>query len=85
MPSGYSRREILKLTPAGVVLTMAALSAPRVAFGQAKVTKATVQYQDAPKGGHQCASCSNFMAPSSCKVVSGTISPRGWCSIWTPK
>lgn len=86
MTERYSRREILRKTPVGLAVTMAILSAaPGAAFSQQKVTKATVQYEGSPKGGHQCASCSNFVSPASCKVVSGTISPHGWCSIWTPK
>ena len=60
-------------------------AAPRTALGQQKATKAMVQYQESPKTGHQCSSCSNFVSPSSCKVVSGTVSPHGWCAIWTPK
>jgi hypothetical protein len=65
------------------VLTVTALSRP--AEAQNKVAKQVVQYQDSPRQGHECSGCSNFMAPSSCKVVAGTISPHGWCSIWTPK
>jgi hypothetical protein len=86
MREQYSRREVLQKAPLSLAVTMALLSAaPREAFGQQKVTKATVQYQESPKGGHQCSTCSNFEAPASCKVVAGTISPHGWCSIWTPK
>lgn len=86
MSHEYSRREILQGAPACVALAMAMVSAaPRTALGQQKATKAMVQYQESPKAGHQCSSCSNFVSPSSCKVVSGTVSPHGWCAIWTPK
>ena len=86
MANGYSRREILEKTPACLALAMLTLAAvPREALAQQKVAKSMVQYQDSPKGGHQCAGCSNFVGPTSCKVVSGNISPHGWCSIWTPK
>ena len=81
-----SRREVLG---AGVVsLSLASLLLhlfPVTAYAQQKVSKQTVQYQDSPKGGHQCSGCSNFVAPASCKVVDGKISSHGWCSIWTPK
>jgi hypothetical protein len=81
-----SRREVLRRAPTCAALARVMLSAgPRAALGQQKATKAMVQYQDSPKAGHQCSSCSNFVSPSSCKVVSGTVSPRGWCAIWTPK
>jgi hypothetical protein len=86
MGQGYSRRELLQRTPVGLAVGVAMLSlTPRAALGQQKVAKAMVQYQDSPKGGHQCSTCSNFVSPASCKVVRGTVSPHGWCSIWTPK
>ena len=86
MTGEYSRRDVLAWTPACVALALAAASlAPRAAAAQQKVAKAVVQYQDSPKSGHQCSTCSNFVAPGSCKVVTGPISPHGWCSIWTPK
>lgn len=46
-----------------------------------------VAYQDSPsaKDGHQCDSCSLFQPPSSCQVVDGTISPKGWCKLWAKK
>lgn len=82
----YSRRELLQKTPICFAVGMAMLSlTPREAFSQQKVAKTMVQYQDSPKGGHQRSSCSNFVSPAACKVVSGKISSHGWCSIWTPK
>ena len=86
MSHQYSRREILRGAPTCAALAMVMLSAaPRMALGQQKATKAMVQYQDSPKAGHQCSSCSNFVSPNSCKVVAGAVSPHGWCAIWTPK
>jgi len=56
MGEGYSRREILEKALACVALAVMALSAiPRAALAQQKVAKSMVQYQDSPKGGHQCA------------------------------
>jgi hypothetical protein len=86
MTHDMSRRDVLRWTPATLALIAAAsLTRPPRALAQQKVTKATVQYQESPKAGHECSGCSNFIAPGSCKVVSGSISPHGWCSIWTPK
>ena len=86
MRQDCSRREVLQLAPVCVALILALPSvAPRPAEAQQKVPKETVKYQESPKEGHECSGCSNFMAPGSCKVVDGTISPHGWCSIWTPK
>jgi len=51
----------------------------------AKVSQAAVAYQDKPKGDQNCATCSLFEPPSSCKTVDGTVSPDGWCRIWAKK
>ncbi len=29
--------------------------------------------------------CLQFVAPNSCKVVDGTINPKGYCVAFTPK
>jgi hypothetical protein len=51
-----------------------------------KVTQASVQYQDQPKGDQKCDGCLHFIAASnSCKLVEGTISPEGWCVLWAQK
>ena len=81
--TAYSRRDVLAWTSG--CLALALMAGARPADAQQQVDKSTVQYQDKPKDGHQCSGCSNFVAPGSCKVVKGTISPTGWCSIWTPK
>jgi hypothetical protein len=44
-----------------------------------------VGYQDSPHGSQDCSSCNLFEAPSSCKSVSGKISPNGWCKIYVKK
>lgn len=50
----------------------------------AKASQASVQYQTEPKGTQKCANCIHFIAESNtCKLVEGTISPEGWCTIWT--
>ena len=55
------------------------------AKAQQKVPQASVKYQDKPNGDQRCDNCLQFVAPNSCKVVDGTISPSGWCSIWVKK
>jgi hypothetical protein len=86
MAAACTRRELLRHAPACVALAVVAVSArPGAALAQQKVAKAMVQYQDSPKDGHQCSTCANFVAPGSCKVVQGAVSPKGWCSIWTPR
>jgi hypothetical protein len=58
---------------------------PDRAAAQAKVAQTAVAYQDKPKGAQRCDGCSLFQAPSGCKVVDGTISPQGWCSLFSAK
>lgn len=51
-----------------------------------KATQASVQYQAQPKGDLKCVDCMHFEAASnSCTVVDGSISPDGWCSLWSRK
>lgn len=52
----------------------------------AKVSQASVQYQDQPKGDQQCSGCLHFLPESNaCKLVEGQISPQGWCVLWARK
>ncbi len=83
----------------GLVLAPVLLLSPS-ARAAAKASKASVGYQDKPLGtrndygklGHvqDCSNCSSFIpGPSAkqngtCKVVAGSISPRGWCVLYTP-
>jgi hypothetical protein len=82
----FSRRSLLK---SAVVLagaaTCAGLSSNREAWAQAKASKATMKYQDTPKGDQKCSNCLQFVAPDGCKVVDGKISPEGWCIAWVKK
>ena len=31
-----------------------------------------------------CKKCRSYINPNACNLVTGNISPSGWCSIWTP-
>jgi hypothetical protein len=72
----YSLRSFLEKSITGVVLATT-VSFP--AWAQGKVSKASARYQNKPKGKQQCSGCRNFQAPTSCKVVEGSVSPKGWC------
>jgi len=50
---------------------------------QKKLTQAAARYQDHPNGNEICGSCPYFVAPKSCVLVEGEISPTGWCPIYT--
>ncbi len=71
------------------VLLGAAAAAPALALmtsaAEAKMAQAAVKYQPDPKDGHQCDGCNFFVAPNSCKMVDGDISPTGWCALWVKK
>jgi len=66
-------------TLAGAVVPIELVSA------QQKVSKEAMKYQDKPNGDMRCDNCMQFIAPSSCKVVEGTISPNGYCLAWVKK
>jgi High potential iron-sulfur protein len=69
----------------------AAISGTMVATAEAKASKATVKYQNSPKGTQKCSGCKFFVAgksktaAGSCQIVAGTISPNGWCTAFTKK
>lgn len=50
-----------------------------------KIAQSLVQYQTMPKEGHECDACVNWVAPNACKIVAGTIVPKGWCVAFAPK
>jgi hypothetical protein len=64
----------------GIAAFPAATAAQQVEAG--KLSKAQAQYQDNPKGIAMCATCTLFVAPRSCKLVEGNISPSGWCKAY---
>ena len=50
---------------------------------QAADNKKQFHYQDKPgPGGKKCDGCRFFRKPSSCTIVTGKISPDGWCIAW---
>jgi hypothetical protein len=71
-----TRRAVLT---AGLVL---AASRARGDEPPAKLSQAEAQYQSTPKGMFSCATCTFFLKPRSCKVVTGDISPQGWCKLF---
>jgi len=56
------------------------------ATADAADNKKQFHYQDKPgAGGKKCAECRFFRAPHACSIVTGTISPNGWCIAWAKK
>ena len=81
-----SRRSVLKqaVLLAGAGLTASVLPS-RTAYAQQKASKAAMKYQDKPEGDKKCSNCLQFVAPDSCKVVEGTVSPNGYCLAFVKK
>lgn len=86
-----TRRSFLKGTAllATIAVTPALVMSEEAAA--AKLAKPAMQYQDTPKGTQDCVKCIQFVpgktakADGTCKVVEGSISPKGWCVAYAPK
>jgi hypothetical protein len=54
-------------------------------------SRTQLKYQSTPKGNQKCSGCSLFApgktatANGTCKVISGPISPNGWCTAFSPR
>jgi hypothetical protein len=85
-PSFISRRDLFQTatTIAGGAAVIAASFAASPARAD-KMSQKGVDYQTTPKNGQQCDGCNLFKAPSSCTIVDGTISPTGWCRLFSKK
>jgi len=81
-----SRRRILGgavLFGGGLILAVDA-AAPS-AQAASKISQSAANYQPTPRGSQRCNACSQWIAPTDCKVVVGPVSPTGWCSLFAPK
>jgi hypothetical protein len=77
-----SRRTLLV---GGVVVGSAPLLFATKAGATVKVSQAAVHFRTAANTDHNCGACNQFLAPSSCRFVEGTISSDCSCWIWTSK
>ncbi len=80
-----TRRAALKTALGLVAVTGAVGIAAKARAQSAKADPSTVAYQTKPSSGQQCSGCASFIAPAGCALVSGTISPSGWCELYSPK
>lgn len=56
------------------------------ASAEASDNKKQFHYQDKPgPSGKKCSNCRFFRAPSGCSIVTGKISPDGWCIAWAKR
>ncbi len=79
------RRNVLRgIVAAGCAVCLQRAIAAEPQSG--KMEKAQAKYQNGPNGDQQCSGCMHFMPGSNaCKLVTGDISPNGWCTLWTAK
>lgn len=92
MQKNLSRRSLLKggamLASMVVVATTAAVTSMPAIAG---ATKSAMQYRDTPNGKQECSNCTLYVpggssgASGTCKVVDGSISPRGYCLAYAAK
>ena len=83
-PTNISRRSVLHGVAWAVGATPIILATTYPASA-AKMSKASAGYRNSPNGSKNCANCKVFVPPSSCTLVEGPISPRGWCRLWVSK
>ena len=79
-----SRRVLLYRTLGTLTGAAACAATPKPASAAPKISQAAVAYQDHPDGDKRCGRCLQFVAPESCKLVDGPVSPQGFCRIFTP-
>jgi hypothetical protein len=83
---GISRRKVLTIAVGAVGTSGAAVVVGTSTSAQAaKVSQQVVKYQDTPKGEQRCDNCVHFEAPSTCKIVDGTVAAQGWCMVYAKK
>lgn len=85
MDDKLSRGEVLKqlvVLPALAAVLAGGAGAPAVAGDNKK----QFHYQDKPgKNGQKCSGCRFFKKPNACTIVTGKISPNGWCIAWAKR
>jgi hypothetical protein len=79
----FTRRAVMAAGLGLAGSSLAALRADEPAPGNpVKISQAEAQYQPMPKGMFSCGVCTFFVKPIACKVVTGAISPNGWCKLF---
>jgi hypothetical protein len=79
-----SRRIVITGTALAVGVAATGVAATQ-ASAQQKISQANAKYQDHPNGKQECDGCVQFHAPNACKLVEGTINPKGWCQFFGAK
>ena len=88
-----SRRRLFRqgVVIAGGAAVAGLMSTAKVYAQSSKVSQAVSKYQSTPHDGQQCDGCMQFIpgktatADGTCKIVEGSINPKGWCMFFAPK
>lgn len=82
----FSRRRFVERVALVTIVMLAAIPSRRNARAQTKMSQQQAGYQDQPKGEQRCADCRHFVEEQgACRLVDGSISPDGWCTLWAAK
>lgn len=77
---GVSRRKLIATVAA--VAPFLALSATGA---RAKTAQAAAGYSPSSNSDRRCNGCNYYIAPNSCKIVDGSVSPNGVCNLFAKK
>jgi hypothetical protein len=80
--SSFGHRRPTRRELVAAALGLGAVLPARAEGAPAKVSQLAAGYQGTPKDMFSCDTCTFFIRPRSCKVVSGDISPTGWCKLF---
>jgi len=84
-----SRRQMLEnlklAVAAGGAVALGSGRASLAGDNSSQLRKLDVRYQDQPKDNQRCSGCKNFVGPSACRVVQGSVNPDGWCLLFQAK
>lgn len=88
-----SRKSALVSLVALPVAAIALGASREPASAHAAVEQSDAQYQTHPKDKQQCSGCQSFIpaktdptkSDGTCNLVKGSISPQGWCHLYSPQ
>jgi hypothetical protein len=83
-PAGRILSRRRALIASGGALLGAGVFAARAEAAATKMAQTMVSYRAKPQGNARCDGCIQWQAPASCKIVAGTIDPKGWCTLYAP-
>jgi hypothetical protein len=82
-----SRRTVLRSAAlmVGGGAIVASLGGAAAMADATKMSQSAAGYRPIPMGKARCDNCVQWVGPTVCKVVSGQLSPQGWCSLYGVK